>query len=175
LIPQSKSKSKAPVSTDDIIAGVKATKLDTSKKSQGAAPKPRKTLYWCLKISDANQILDHPTVAEFIAGRPELKPKTEFHCTLHFMGKEPVDETTWSRFEGQTFDLNLSAIGSDSDIAALVVESVPLLCSNARPHLTLAIGKGVSPVYSNTMLAGEHTRVKFDPPLVVQTIVTRVF
>ena len=77
-----------------------------------------------------------------------------FHVTLQF-GTPNFPESLL----GQTFHVRAISNCFDESIHALLVElpeEISKFCNNDHPHMTISMAKGVRPVQSNVMLAGEH-------------------
>lgn len=77
------------------------------------------------------------------------------HMTVMFRqgGLLAQDLETYKHFFGQNVKLNVTGIAADDNCIAVTVKpdaTFPL--QNARPHITVAHSRSVSPVYSNTLL-----------------------
>ena len=82
-----------------------------------------------------------------------LRP--EFHVTLRYLGDimDPVWYMDFRTKIGTTAPIKITEIVWDSKCTAALVElPADVACSNAAPHITLALTKDVKPVYSNTLL-----------------------
>jgi len=110
-----------------------------------------RTMYWAVGI-------DSESRDRLIAAAEGLTTKKfikDMHCTLKFMGDfmDPEAEVYYSRLKGQAVQLRCVGFAMDDKALAAQVE-VDILCSNTNPHITMAVGSGIKPVYSNEMLAG---------------------
>ncbi len=101
--------------------------------------------------------------ADALVGKT-LRP--EFHVTLKYIGDtmDPVWFMAFREKIGSHVSIKVTEIVWDAKGAAARVElPADVACSNAVPHITLAVAKGVQPVYSNTLLlSADAHRVAVD-------------
>jgi hypothetical protein len=99
-------------------------------------------------------------------------PRDAFHVTLRYLGDEmdPVWFMDFAERLGSTVSLVVTEIvWNDKGVAARVELPADLACTNAIPHITLALSHGVKPTYSNDLLAphrGDAKRVAVRIPVV---------
>jgi hypothetical protein len=137
------------------------------------APKKSNTFFWAVNVCNPRDILDRVEVKEFLAANPNLIPNTDFHCTMIYnSGQIALDETRYEARRNEILNLQIESICYDGKGAALKLKSVDFPCNNANPHITLALAKGVPPVYSNKLLAGKCQFVVIND-FVTQGMVTR--
>ena len=135
------------VACDAAVAFSAAYEAALSADADAKRPKP---MYGGLGTTQAAVIPVVP--ADALLGKA-LRP--EFHVTLRYLGDvmDPVWYMDFRTKIGTTAPIKITEIVWDSKCAAARIElPADVACSNAVPHITLALTKDVKPVYSNTML-----------------------
>jgi hypothetical protein len=129
--------------------------------SADAEAKRAKPMYGGLSTAQAAILPLVP--ADALTGKT-LRP--EFHITLRYIGDtmDPVWYMAFLSKIGSHVPIKITEIVWDAKGAAARVElPADVACSNAVPHITLAVAKGVQPVYSNTLLlSADAHRVAVD-------------
>lgn len=132
-----------------------------------------KTLYWGVFVDEIDRILNLGLVNKELKKNKHLAPKIdELHCTMLFV-KNGVDETPYKEYENKKVDLIITHVAYDKKIMALRVNPT-FPCDNKHPHITLALAKGVRPVYSNQMLENPIEDIKLFKPFVIKGTVIRI-
>ncbi len=92
-------------------------------------------------------------------------PVKHYHVTLDYgIAAEDNPHCAWSLSEGEIYyPILVKGLAYNDKAACLVVELKGIESCNARPHITLATADGVTPVYSNQMLAGVDGAYQFLP------------
>jgi hypothetical protein len=88
-------------------------------------------------------------------------PRDAFHVTLRFLGDEmdPVWFMEFAASLGAKVDVVVTElVWNDKGVAARVELPSHVRCDNATPHITLALGAGIKPVYSNDLLARKDAK-----------------
>jgi hypothetical protein len=98
--------------------------------------------------------------------------RAEFHTTLRYLGDcmDPVWYLDFAPLIGTEAALKVTEIAWDDRCVAARIELPDgVSCSNAIPHITIALAKGTQPVYSNNLLASSDastSRIAVDIPLI---------
>lgn len=130
-----------------------------------------KTLYWSAILeSDISKI---PLFEKLLSENKHMAARPEFHCTMLYVnGNSKINEDEYRAWENKEIDVLATGISYDSRAMALVLE-VEFPCTNPIPHMTLALAPDTPPYHSNTMLIGNHTNIKFDEPVMLNTKIIR--
>lgn len=115
----------------------------------------KKALYIGLFLDEPSQVRVICAVQRHVGAL--LSRSFAHHLTLKF---KPTPEEVKALPIGDTVTFQILGYGADEKAQALLC-SVPagLTCDNANPHVTVAVAEGVSPVYSNELLAQGVTRL----------------
>ena len=132
---------------DAAVAFSAAYEATLSADADAKRPKP---MYGGLSTTQASILPLVP--ADAIVGKT-LRP--EFHVTLRYIGDtmDPVWYMAFLSKIGSHVPIKITEIVWDEKGAAARIE-LPgdVACSNAVPHITLALAKDIKPTYSNTLL-----------------------
>ena len=103
-------------------------------------------------------------IADILDAKDANMTKTphRHHITLYYGAVDTQLYRQWSEVMCAEWTIELGSVCFDDDImAAVVVTTLPFSCTNAVPHVTIAMRQDVSPATSNTMLLpGKHCAVK---------------
>ena len=108
--------------------------------------------YGGLAVRGGIEALSDAVPVEALAGK---NARGEYHVTLHYLGDvmDPIWFMDFARLVGTEAPLLVTEIvWDDKAVAARVKLPDGVACSNAIPHITLAVARGTQPVYSNTLL-----------------------
>jgi hypothetical protein len=159
---------------DKIIEVYNDVLAEEKEKAKQVSPTKR-TLYWSavFPYDEREKILNHENVKKILEDNSEWKVICD-HLTLLFLkGETRLEETDFHEYEGKLIELEFTSLAWDDKITAIKVK-LDTPCENTNPHVTLALSKGTSPVYSNTMLENPNDEIFFDEPLIVKARVARI-
>ena len=123
--------------------------------SNDADSRRSKPMYGALSTPQISILSSLP--ADAIVGKTL---RSEFHVTLRYIGDimDPVWYMAFREKIGTSVLVKVTEIIWDDKAAvACVVLPAEVACANAIPHITLALAKGVQPVYSNALLQKKST------------------
>ena len=86
------------------------------------------------------------------------------HVTLYYGAVDTQLYRQWSEVTCAEWTIELGSVCFDDDImAAVVVSTLPFACTNAVPHVTIAMRPDAFPAMSNAMLLpGKHCAIKLN-------------
>ena len=131
-------------------------KIDAALKTVAAREQSKKSkeqiLYWALDVGTLEELslpIDVPSYGKL----------ERHHVTIAFLGssgdRKALDAIVANYRPGELRDIHVCGVAWDSKAVSLVV-TPNFPCANAPPHITYALTEGTAPMYSNTMLSGEH-------------------
>lgn len=188
---ETKQTETKPTGKGKNLKGEKSKQLETEKTFVKSSPT---TLYWSIPLSVP---ITNPTDLEAINSRIELykmKELPEKHSTLRFIGKKKNDiDAEYMKLEGKKVVVTVDGFGFDSDkikAISLKVDNIQLINEDdsksdfprelmhlVQQHITYALAEGtkaVDSVKTITEPSADGGYYKFEDPLVIEGIVTRV-
>ena len=132
-----------------------------STEYERAVPHFKRPMYGGLAITDVAPLL---AAVHASAGAEALDGKAvrdSFHVTLRFLGDvmDPVWFLDFAGRIGSTVELVATEIvWNDKGVCARVELPAGVGCSHASPHITVALGASIKPVYSNDLLGRKDAK-----------------
>jgi len=107
-----------------------------------------RTLYWAVK-------LNNESIAKLLSSCPPIHPNVYAeHLTLAF---KPTDEEEdyWAKRHGDAVTLHVNKFAFDNRGQAVMASGIER-SRGGITHITISCANGVSPVYSNELLASQE-------------------